>query len=349
MKAAGAIILGKTNSPELTLSFETDNPVYGRTNNPYDLDRTPGGSSGGSAAIVAAGGSPFDIGSDSAGSIRLPAHFCGIAGIRPTSGRVPRTGHAMPFGGVLDSLLQVGPIARYVEDLALILPIIAGVDGRDPAIVPVPLADPDWVELKGLRLAFHTDNGIQTPIQEIIATVLATAKTFSEAGVVVEEELPPDIAATYDLFVTGSLRSDGGAWVRLLLERAGTDLNKTSLKHFLTNPSLPPDEFARLIARWDRFRVRMLSFFDKYDLILSPVNAYPALPHGTARNERAAFSYTMTYNLTGWPAVVVRAGTSTEGLPIGVQIIARPWREEMALAAAAYIEQMLGGWQPPAS
>ncbi len=121
LKAAGAILLGKTNTPELTLSFETDNRVYGRTNNPYDLTRTSGGSSGGAAAIVAAGGAAFDIGSDTGGSIRLPCHFCGTAGIKPTSGRVPRTGHIISYGGIHDGLTQLGPIARYVRDLGLIL------------------------------------------------------------------------------------------------------------------------------------------------------------------------------------------------------------------------------------
>ena len=126
LRAAGAILLGKTNTPELTLSFETNNAIYGRTSNPYDVDRTSGGSSGGAAAIVAAGGSPFDIGSDFGGSIRLPAHCCGIAGIKPSSGRVPRTGHIYPFGGVLDSFQQIGPLARSVDDLALLLPLLSG-------------------------------------------------------------------------------------------------------------------------------------------------------------------------------------------------------------------------------
>jgi len=143
LRAAGAILLGKTNTPELTLSSETDNLVYGRTNNPYDPSLIPGGSSGGAAAIVAAGGSPFDLGSDTGGSIRQPAHFCGIAGIKPTSGRVPRTGHIISFDmGALDALTQIGPMARFVQDLALILPVIAGVDWRDPAVVPMPLGDP---------------------------------------------------------------------------------------------------------------------------------------------------------------------------------------------------------------
>ena len=139
LREAGAILLGKTNTPEFTLSFETNNLIYGRTNNPYDTSRTPGGSSGGAAAIVAAAGAPFDIGSDFGGSIRLPSHLCGIAGLKPSSGRVPRTGHIYPFGGVQDSFQQIGPLARYVEDLALILPLIAGPDFIDPGVVEMPL------------------------------------------------------------------------------------------------------------------------------------------------------------------------------------------------------------------
>ncbi len=139
---AGAILLGKTNTPEFTLGFETVNPVYGRTNNPYDPSRTPGGSSGGAAAIVAAGGVPLDVGSDTGGSIRLPAHFCGIAGIRPTAGRVSRAGHAIGPGTATDALTTIGPLARRVEDLALVLPLLAGPDDRDPFLAPVPLGDP---------------------------------------------------------------------------------------------------------------------------------------------------------------------------------------------------------------
>src|SRR5206468_535876 len=141
LRSAGAVLLGKTNTPELTLSFETDCPLFGRTSNPYDLTRSSGGSSGGAAAIIAAGGSPLDLGSDTGGSIRVPSHMCGIAGIRPTSGRVPRTGHIIPPGGMLDSLTTIGPMARFVDDLILTLPLVAGVDWRDPAIVPAPLYD----------------------------------------------------------------------------------------------------------------------------------------------------------------------------------------------------------------
>ena len=166
LRDAGGIMLGKTNLPELSLFWECDNLIHGRCNNPYDLTRGPGGSSGGEAAIIAAGGSPFGIGSDAGGSIRQPAHYRGIAGIKPTSGCVPRTGHFRPPGGIQDFRNQVGPLARYVEDLILVLPIIAGPDSRDPAIVPGPLGDPQTVDMKGLRVSFHTDNGIASPTLE---------------------------------------------------------------------------------------------------------------------------------------------------------------------------------------
>ena len=346
LRAAGAILLGKTNTPEFTLSFHTQNPIYGATRNPYDLERSPGGSSGGAAAILAAGGSPLDVGTDTGGSIRMPAHFCGIAGLRPTSGRVPRTGHAIGPGGPVEALTQVGPMARFVEDLKLALPILAGPDGRDPAIAPVPLGDPDAVDLRGLRVAFHTDNGIQAPTPEIAEAVCAAAKVLADAGANVEEARPPGIEESLAL-LGGLLRYDGGAWGRLLLERAGTALEETSIA-FLTLPGEPSfADQAHLFEQWDRFRERMLRFVEQYDAIVSPANALPATRPGDEDTHLAAFSYTMTHNLTGWPGAVVRAATSPEGLPIGVQLVAKPWREDVALAVAAHVEATLGGWQPP--
>ena len=146
LREAGAILLGKTNCPELGWAWEADNLIYGRTNNPYDLNLSPGGSSGGESAIIAAGGSPFGLGSDAGGSVRYPAHCTGIASIKPTSGRVPRTGHFPGPGGLLDAIWQIGPLARFVEDLALVLPVISGIDRQDTAIVPMPLGDPEAIE-----------------------------------------------------------------------------------------------------------------------------------------------------------------------------------------------------------
>ena len=350
LRAAGAILLGKTNTPELTLSGETDNLVYGRTNNPYDLTRTPGGSSGGAGAIIAAGGSPLDIGSDTGGSIRLPAHFCGIAGIKPTSGRVPRTGHIVPFAmGAVDALTQLGPLARYVEDLSLILPIIAGVDWRDPAIVPMPLGDPKAVSITGLRVAMYTDNGIMSPTPETAAAVHAAAAALVEAGARLEADRPALLERTADL-ANNLSGGDGRAWVRRLLQRAGTtEVHPLLQQRFDEAKAFEVAEFTAMLEEVDRFRSGMLTFMEQYDVILSPTCAYPAPLHGLLMTDamRKGTSYTGTYNLTGWPGAVVRGGTSPEGLPIGVQVVARPWREDVALAVAQHLETALGGWQRP--
>ncbi len=349
MKAAGAIMLGKTNMPEFGLALETDNLVYGRTNNPYELSRTPGGSSGGEAAIIASGGSPLGLGNDMGGSIRLPSHFCGIAGIKPTTDRVPRTGHFPPPLNAHDPLWQPGPIARHVEDLILTLPIIAGVDWRDPAIVPMPLGDPEKVDLKSLRVAFHTDNGIASPTPETAEVVRKAAKALSDAGMEVEEALPQGIQQTYEIFL-GLITADGGVGIQMLLQMVGTTETHPYLQVILSLASanaMTTPEFSGLIVKWGMFKAAMISFMERYDVIICPACAYPAMPHGSTVEDFPAFSYTMTYNLTGWPGVVVRGGTSPEGLPIGVQIVARPWREDVALAVARYLESTLGGWSAP--
>lgn len=344
LREAGAILLGKTNTPEFTLSFETDNLLYGRTSNPYGPSRTSGGSSGGAAAIIAAGGAPFDIGSDYGGSIRLPAHCCGITGLKPTSGRVPRTGHILPFGGLLDSFQQLGPLARRVEDLRLIFPLIAGPDWIDPAIVPMPVGDPADVELKKLRIAFHTDNGIVSPTPDTIATVRQAAAALADSVLLVEEVRPTGIEQTYDLMM-GLNMADGSAGIKRLLRQAGT--TRHTFEGLDERNPLSSAQVDILVSWWYRFRSTLLSFFKNYDAIVCPVNACPALLHGTTKRHWPAFSYTMTYNLTGWPGVVVRGGTSAQGLPIGVQIVAQPWREDVALAVAGHLEQALGGFQAP--
>ncbi len=351
MRKAGAIILGKTNLPELALAFETDNLVYGRTNNPYDLSRTPGGSSGGEAAIIAAGGSPLGLGNDMGGSIRLPAHFCGIAGIKPTTGRTPMAGNFPWPVGLLEPLWQSGPMARFVEDLILTLPIIAGVDWRDPTVVSMPLHDPKEVNLKSLQLAFYTDNGIMSPTPETSRVLKRTAEVLSDTGMNVKEDCPKDVEQTLDLFYALGA-ADGGAGVQALLRSVGTTQIhpwlQRLLKFYHANKATSA-ELNSLLIKWSKFRSSMLSFLKKYDIIVCPVCAYPAPTHeGTLGFDKIlAISHAMTYNLTGWPSVVVRGGTSPEGLPIGVQVVARPWREDVALAVAYYVETALGGWQRP--
>jgi amidase len=354
LRAAGAIMLGKTNCPDLSLAYETDNLVYGLTRNPYDRARTPGGSSGGEGAAVAAGCSPLGLGSDAGGSIRIPSHYCGIAGIKPTRGRVPRTGHFLPPGGIADSIWQPGPMARSVDDLALALRIVSGVDWRDPSVVPMPLGDPDFVDLGGLRVTFHTDNGIAPPTPETAETVRRAAAALADTGLVVAETRPPDIEQTYELFL-GLFTADGGAGLKAALQMSGTDEPHAWLRNLiglLEANALPPGYVGMLLYQISVFRSRMLGFLEDVDVIVCPACAHPAPPVGTCTftsvDQLTPFSYAMTYNLTGWPAAVVRGGTSPEGLPIGVQVVGRPWREDVVLAVAKVLEARLGGFVRPA-
>jgi len=349
LRAAGGVLLGKTNCPEFGWAWECDNLIYGRTNNPYGLSLSPGGSSGGESAIIAAGGSPFGLGSDAGGSVRFPAHCTGIAAIKPTSGRVPRTGHFPSPGGLIDALWQIGPLARSVGDLNTLLPIITGVDWRDPAIIPMPLGDATKVDLEGLRVAFHTDNGIETATRETIEAVKNAASALEASVAAVEEARPPGIEQTYEIYLT-LFTADGGAGLEELLEMAGTKKVHPLLQRALDlqrSHAKSMAAFGALIGRWDAFRRSLLSFMEEFDVIVCPVCSFPGMVHGSTYDRLPAFSYTMTYNLSGWPAAVVRAGTSREGLPIGVQIVARPWREDVALAVAAKIERALGGYQRP--
>ena len=348
LKAAGGILLGKTNTPEFTWSDETDNDVFGRTSNPYDLERTPGGSSGGAAAIVAAGGSAFDIGSDTGDSIRQPAHVCGIAGLKPTSGRVPRTGHWPGFQGLTESFTQLGPMARRVEDLELLLPILAGPDGADPHVAPAPLGDPSAVVVAGLTVVTFTDNGIRTPTPETVRAVEAAARSLESAGGRIRHEVPPALDAAWAAW-DGLIRADGFAWLHRLIEAAGTPgWGSYATRDWISiGEPLPGDELTKLIERADAIRGRLLRWIQDVDLIVCPAMPQPAIRHSESSATWFGDTYSDVHNLTGWPAVVVRGGTSNDGLPIGVQLVAPPWREDVALAGARVVEAASGGWRVP--
>jgi amidase len=355
LRAAGGILLGKTNCAELCGSGETDNQVYGRTNNPHDLSRSPGGSSGGEAAIIAAGGSPLGLASDFGGSIRGPAHLCGIVGLNPTMGRVPRTGHIPPYGGAYDTA-RIGVMARSVSDLALVLPIIAGPDGIDPSVAPVPFASAGAVDLRALRIAFHADNGIFSPAADVAAVVRQTARTLIEAGVTVVEDCPP---ALKEITEVGVLLGE----VSQILDRGGVyeefrqpiDLTPDALlecsslwvkrsRRTGVDGILSAAELLAWTRRWDLCRSHLLGYLNRYDAIICPVDPFPALPQGTTMQPGfpliGVTAYTKPYSLAGWPAVVVPAGKSSVGLPIGVQVVAGPWHEDIALAIAAVIERV---------
>lgn len=322
MRQAGAILLGKTN-------VMIENPVYGRTNNPYNLAYSTTGSSSGEAALIAAGGSPLGLGSDSGGSIRQPAHACGIAGLKPTTGRIPLTGHFPFIGAMNDPRTTIGPMARFVEDLALVLPILSGMDWKDASVIPMPLADWRAVDVPTLRVAFYTHHAEAEPTPETAETCRQTAHILASLGARVEEALPPRIEEASHITRQYWQRPESASadeWVAT------------------GEPRLSSLGVEQHLFDWDRFRRSLIHFMEQYDVILTPTAERPA----TAHNADAGWiPYTLPYSLTGWPCVVVRAGTAPEGLPIGVQIVARPWRDDVALAVAQVIERSLGGWQPP--
>jgi amidase len=351
LRQAGGIPIAKTNLPDLLFAFESDNLLFGRTNNPYDLARTCGGSSGGEAALIAACGSPMGLGSDCAGSVRLPAAFCGIAGIKPTSGRLPRTGHFPPAGGWIEALWQIGPMARQVEDLVLMMGLLTGPDGVDPAVAGVRFSALDEREIGVLRIAFHTDNGCCAAGQEVAAVVRSAAGALAPDVTGVEEARPSCVSEAYDLEMK-LLGADGGDSLRAYLAAIGSRRVHPLLTGWLDK--LEPYRtslagFQRYWAEWDRYRSEIASFLSRHDAIVCPAYPQPALPHGASTQDAnfRGFGYTMAYNLAGLPGVVVRCGESSSGLPVAVQILAKPWREDVALAIAARLEQALGGWKAP--
>jgi amidase len=341
LRGAGAIPIARTNLPDLLFAFETDNLIFGRTNNPYDLSRTAGGSSGGEAALIAACGSPFGLGSDALGSVRVPAHCCGIASVKPTSGRLDRMGHVPGAAGWVEMVWQIGPMARWAADLPALMQVLSVGEAAVPAAAS---------GLKPLRVAFFVDNGVVTPDAAIIATVRKAANALSGAGHHLTEARPACIDRSWPLEMR-ILGPDGGDGIRQYLESIGSTQTHPLLDAWLQKyETLRTDlgGFAKVWEELDDFRTRMRAFLSNYDAILSPVAARPAVPHGMSVNDEIfpGFSYTMTYNLTGWPAAVVRCGESPDGLPINVQIAAAPWREDIAMALAIELEGALGGWKP---
>jgi amidase len=237
-------------------------------------------------------------------------------------------------------------MARAVDDLALVLPIIAGPDGEDPHVMPVPLRSAADVELAGLRVVVFTDNGLRTPTTETVETVLGASRVLESAGVQLREERPPAIdrlAGLYDPLVG----ADGHAWLRRLLAAAGTPGAGSYERWLPASTPLPGDELTALVEELDRIRATLHRWVQDVDLIVSPVMPQPAVRHGETDEPWFDDTYSEVHNLTGWPSGVVRAGTSPEGLPIGVQLVGGPWREDIVLAAARIIESELGGWQPP--
>ena len=361
LRHAGAIVLGVTNAPELLMAWETDNLVYGPTNNPWDLDRTPGGSSGGEAAAIAAGLSAGGVGSDGGGSIRVPAHFSGICGLKPTPGRVPSTGHFPASGGPFALIGVVGPMARTVADVKALFEVMQGPDDGDTFAAPVPLRWPYDEEVKKLRVGYFEDDG-RTPVTpETRAAVRTAADALRGAGFEVEPFCPEGLEEARvvwrKFFVTA-----GGILIRPMFRGREHDLSPV-LRQFLDwSAAELPLTGETLLEAWigrDMLRAKFLAQMRRYPILLCPAAAIPAFRHGERSwtiegktvNYLDAWSYTEWFNLLGNPAAVVPVSHSAagdwEGLPIGVQIVGRPWEEEQVLAVAAVLERECGAWKIP--
>ena len=392
-RRAGAIVVGKTNVPQLMIYIETDNPLYGRTNNPWDLSRTSGGSSGGESAIVAAGGSPLGLGTDIGGSLRVPAAFCGIVSLKPTTGRLDDASRLAIYAGQRTIVSQVGPLARTVADVALGLEIANG--GRDPeGFPPRPLGSRRPTSVRTLRVGYYEDAGALRASPAIARATREAASVLRDLGAHVVPFVPPHVDDALDLFYS-LLSADGG---RGAIEALGSDPRDPRVATLLAIAAKPrvvvalAERVLALAGQRGLLRmVRNYGFTDTrhywkvvegvrayqqifahamdtadggpLDLIVCPPVALPALPHGMSATVGTAGAYAPLYNLLGYPCGTVpftrvRADEETfrtpsrdrlddgayetelgsAGLPVGVQIVGRPWREDTVLAAMEAIE-----------
>jgi Asp-tRNA(Asn)/Glu-tRNA(Gln) amidotransferase A subunit family amidase len=357
LREAGAIVLGVTNTPEYLMAWETDNLMHGRTNNPWDLQRTAGGSSGGEAAAIAAGLSAGGVGSDGGGSIRVPAHFSGICGLKPTPGRVPSTGHFPVSAGPFALLGVVGPMARTMSDLQLLFEVMAGPDDGDPCSAPVPLRRCTVDDVKKTRIGFFEDDGLTPVTPETRRAVRKAAEALQKAGFEVVPFRPDCLERARQLWWK-LFGIAGGMLLGPLLR--GQEANTSPILQEFNGwvAAEPPHSGQSLLDTWiqrDEVRARFLAQTEKVPVFLCPVAAVPAFRHrerswsieGQTVHYLDAWSYTAWFNLLGNPGVSVPVGRSTEGLPIGVQVVGRPWEEERTMAVAAEVERLCGGWQAP--
>ena len=357
LRAAGAIILGNTNVPEFLMAYETDNLLYGRTNNPWDLSRTAGGSSGGEAAAIASGCSAGGVGSDGGGSIRIPAHYSGICGLKPTPGRIPSTGHFPGSAGPFAQLGVVGPMARTIRDVERLFEVMAGPDPGDPASAPVPPRRWSEQEIRKLRVAHFVDDGITPVTPETAAAVRTAAEALRTQGFQVAEWRPQNLDRVWQLWWNLFGRAGQMAFAPTI-ENHEAELSPI-LRAFRAKvaevPPLTAQELLNTLLARDVLRANLLAKMEEFPILICPACAVPAFRHGerewTVQGRKVeylkAMSYSQWFNLLGNPAAVVPVGSSPEGLPIGVQIVGRPWEEEAVLAVAAKVEEACGGFRRP--
>jgi len=357
LRDAGALILGTTNCPEFLMAYETDNLLHGRTNNPWDFERSPGGSSGGESAAIAAGMSAGGLGSDSGGSVRLPAHFTGICALKPTPGRVPARGHLPPCVGPFSVLGAIGPMARTIADVTLLFQTLAGRDVFDPIGAPVALRKPEWAELRAETIGYFEDDGLVPVTAETRQAIQDSVRVFKDAGFRVEPFRPRTLELMRKLWWTFFVQCGAMFYEPTIRGKQGqlSPIFREFLSIAEASGPLTATELLNAWAELDMLRGKMLEEMASYPILLCPVASIPAFRHG----ERSwpidgheveyldAVRHTQWFNVLAAPAAVVPVGQSSEGLPIGVQIVARPYEDEIALAVASILDKAFGYRPPP--
>ncbi len=395
LRHAGAVVLGKTNVPQLMMLYESMNPLYGRTLHPARDDRSPGGSSGGEAAIIAAHGSALGLGSDLGGSIRQPAHACGICGLKPTTGRLTTQGALLNLNGMEAIGVQPGPMARSVADLAVAMKVLVAPsdDHTDPTLPPLAFKIDSESNARPLRIGYFEDDGYFTPSPAIRRAVRETAEALRQTGAEVRSFPVPDIQEAMRIYF-GLIGADGAEDFRRMLGNSPCDaqvaqllrlgklpnslraplawlserLGQDSIAYLLRSiRTASADEYWQLVDRRNHYTAKFFHALDscEIDAIVCPAFGVPALRHDTSTQLTRAGSYCMLPNLLGTPAGVipwttVRAGEESDrtesrdrermtairaevgsaGLPIGIQVVARPWREDVVLAVMAKLESL---------
>jgi Asp-tRNA(Asn)/Glu-tRNA(Gln) amidotransferase A subunit family amidase len=357
MRQAGAVVLGTTNCPEFLMAYETDNRLYGRTSNPWDLQRTSGGSSGGESAAIAAGLSAGGFGSDSGGSVREPAHFTGICALKPTPGRIPGDGHLPPCAGPFSLLGTIGPMARTIEDVTLLFRVLSGHAETDPTGAPISLQQHSLDDLQQVPIGFFEDDGLAPVTAETRQAVRSAVDSLRRQGFRVEAFRPSALEEArtvwWKLFVRG-----GAMLVDRMIAEREAELSPT-LEDFLriahAEAPLSGEELLTVWGDCDRVREKLLIEMRQYPVLLMPVCSVPAFRHGEREwnigGETVAYldamRYTQWFNVLGGPAAVVPVGRSPENLPIGIQVAGRPYEDELVLGVAAVLEREFGYLLPP--
>ena len=356
LEDAGAILLGNTNTPEFLMAYETDNRVSGKTSNPWNPAYSAGGSSGGEAAAIASGCSMGGVGSDGGGSIRTPAHFCGICGLKPTPGRIPSTGHYPPGGGAFAWIGVVGPMARTVADLRALFTVMSGPDPGDALSAPVPIREIAASDLRGLRIGVLENPELGRPTPETLSALRRAAQLLCDLNHRVEPLKLEKLDQALDLwwFFFGPVIADLFRQSTSGKESQLSPMFLSYLEATQAEPKVTLESFQKACVDRDLVRASLLRQLREVPILLSAVSTAPAFKHGAGNyrpsdphNYRDTMRFSQWLNLAGFPGLSLPMGQSTEGLPINIQLIGRPHEEDLLLAVAEQLEQARGQWQPP--